>query len=357
MADFEDDGAPSNESLVPVVMDSNPPVFSLPHHLPSEVSPLSSAPLQVSQFGARRSTALKGLLQTTELAPVLKASSTRTGKGLYRANIALSKVGGKTYCRGFTKGVNGKIVQQVKLYPVGGGAIEMAASCTTQLMLLGVAIQLQQIQKKLEEIGTRIKDIDTRIHKNSLSKIIAGIWLLEDAKASKHEINVQNWLDQAIQTLLEGIASTYVTLGEEIGRVKAPKGREKLMRVPEAETQRAEGLAMAEETLTYAVAGMGALAQCYALKGEPEVARSRLRQLTDRIREAGVTDAYQKALTIKMSGQLAPEQAWASYLERAPMLVEHIDNLAPLAGGGGQPLCFEVEFSEEELEVQADAHL
>ncbi len=261
--------------------------------------------------------------------------------------IVCSPEGGKLYAdtAGNLKGVfykDGKIVQHARLQSVGPSLVKCATAVGSQLLLIHIAMQLNDVKKGIAKI-INISD------ENRLAAISSGVEQYEQAMLIRDSEWQSRQLQNAIQTLNNGIEGTILTLKRRIDEALDTKlGFWKSLwdsfsnSPPRSETEeffeylgfdlaeygeidpesraKAKKLKSAEESFQACLIGIEALAKCYAVLNEPEVAISTLLKNLSKLKSCGI----ESAASVTSNAGFDP-RPWRSYLEREHSFLDDLE--------------------------------
>ena len=258
--------------------------------------------------------------------------------------IVCSPEGGKLYTdtAGNLKGVfykDGKIVQHAKLRAVGPSLVKCATAVGSQILLIYIAIQLNEIQKGISKILDG-QNMDRR------SEIFAGINLYRQAMFMRDSEHQSMQIQLATQTLNEGIAKTIPALSGQIDEIPDPAPRffENWPLFGQPTTKRvAQKLEPAVVSFRACVAGIETLAECYATINEPEAADYALTQYLSDLKSCRIESVAKKARGVPVRDSIYPEKPWQDFIDREPSISDDMKNHNHLKSGRFDTIEIEVK--------------
>ncbi len=212
---------------------------------------------------------------------------------------------------------NGKILQHGRLREVRPSMANAATALGAQVLLIGVAMQLNRIEKEIDSI----KD---QFHNDRISEIAAGVSMYEQAMAVSDPATVKQLVVNAIQSLNTGVEKTVRSLKTQIQ--EAPSARMSFWNDwwGNRRKKAAETIGRAEESFRSALLGVKTLAQCYAVLKEPKSAAKALEQTLSSLQSANIEMAANKARLIPFTGGKPPEACWFDFVHRSPQLSQSL---------------------------------
>ena len=267
--------------------------------------------------------------------------------------IVCSPEGGKLYTdtAGNLKGVfykDGKIVQHAKLRAVGPSLVKCATAVGSQVLLIHIAIQLNEIQKGISKILDG-QNMDRR------SEIFAGINLYRQAMFMRDSEHRSMQILHATQTLNNGIAKTIPALSGQVEEIPDPVPRffENWPVFNQPTTKRVtQKLEPAAVSFRACVAGIGTLAECYATINEPETADYALMQYLSELKSCRIELVAKKARGVPVRDNIYPEKPWQDFVNREPSISDGVKNHNRLKRGRFDTI--EIEFKPVELIGRTD---
>ena len=316
-------------------------------YIPPDLGPNSD--FQTKIFRKNREAVLSELRCLSSIPEIIR---TLNPDAVYK--IVCSPEGGKLYrdAAGNLKGVfykDGRIVQHAKLQAVGPSLVKCATAVGSQILLVHVAMQLNDVKKEISKI-TNILDEDR------LAEISSGAEQYEQATLIRDPEWQSRQIQNSIQTLNNGIERTFRTLKRQIDEALRTKsdlwesfwnsvressplhsGEEEILeslgidiyeiRKAESESRtKAKRLKPAEESFQACLIGIEILAECYAVINEPEAAISTLIKNLAKLKSCGIESAHRAVdgpqhLPIGFDSGL-----WRLYLERESSLLDELEN-------------------------------
>lgn len=211
--------------------------------------------------------------------------------------------------RGVLYGSNGKISQHAKFEEVPLNLSQMATAVGAQIMLVSIAMQLNRIE-------AAIVGISEELHDDRIAQVNAGILQYETAmqmiSKSYRDAAIQN----AIQSLTEGLSSVRLELRRRIADLPDSTNKFSDNWLKSKACLASEKLQVAEEALMVSIRGASVLAQCYAALDEPHVGVYALSHCLQDLEACGVAKAAETARIVEVKRfSVLPETPWLQFRE------------------------------------------
>lgn len=276
--------------------------------LMSGLSPTSGR-FQLAVFSERRERALcelRALSGVPELARSLKPDR------VYRLVVPDGKLlqkGKDGLYRGVVYRADGKISQHARFEGVPPNLARVATAVGTQIMLVSIAMQLNRVE---EAIGA----VSEELHNDRIGEVLAGIQQFEVAMHMEAGSRRDGAIQNAIQSLTEGLVKITLELRSRIRELPEPTntfwdnwGGSKASR---ATSQ----LRLTEDAFKAAVQGASVLAECYAALEEPQAGVVAMALCLEDIHASGIPTAAEKARLAQVQDrQRLPETPWLQFDE------------------------------------------
>lgn len=231
---------------------------------------------------------------------------------------------------------NGKIIEHAKFRTVRPSLVKAATTVGSQILLISIAMQLNQIEKDI----SRIK---IELHNDRLSEIFSGVKQFEQAIMVRNKDLQPGFIGNAIQTLNTGIEKTVRSLKMQIEDAPNTKIGFWDNWLTNKATVAKGKLALAEESFEACLLGIKILCECYAAINEDEAASFSLNSNLSELKYCGIETAAQKARLIPVKAGKLPEKPWLSFLD----LINKNDDYRSFANNEFESI--EVEFKPIEL--------
>ena len=310
-------------------------------YAPPDLGPNSD--FQTKIFRKNRETILRELHCLSGIPEIVRTLNQDT---VYK--IVCSPEGGELYkgTDGNLKGVfykDGKIIQHAKLRAIGPSLVKCATAVGSQILLIHIAIQLNEIQKGISKILDG-QIIDRR------SEIFAGINLYRQAMFMRDSKHQSMQIQLATQTLNGGIAKTIPALSGQIDEIPDPAPRffKNWPLFGQPTTKRvAQKLEPAVVSFRACLSGIETLAECYATINEPETADYALTQYLSELKSCRIESVAKKARGVPVRDNIYPEKPWQDFIDREPSISDGMKNHNHLKSGRFDTI--EVEVKPVEL--------
>lgn len=274
---------------------------------------------------------------------ISKIASTLNQDTVYK--LVSTPAGGKLFkdSAGNIKGVfykNGKIIEHAKFKTVHPSLVKAATTVGSQVILISIAMQLNQIEKG-------ISGILNEFHNDRISEIFSGVKLFKHAMLVQDNDRQSRMIENAIPILNTGIEKTIRSLKMQIE--DAPNAKAGLWDnwlANEAIVAK-EKFALAEESFKTCLLGIKTLSECYATINEANAASAALVSNLSNLKSSGIEIAAQKARLIPVKANKLPEKPWLSFLEKEPSLINESNRCRLLANDEFEKI--EIEFKPIEL--------
>lgn len=248
----------------------------------------------------------------------------------------LQQIPGTDKFRGVFYGENGRVKKHAQFTKVGPSVITAAKAVGAQVLLVSIAMQLNEIQRQVEQLSLEM-------HRDRIAEIQAGESQLRSALMCVDEANRKPLVHNAIQSLHVGLKKTTAELRARI--IEAPKPESGFLEHLSFQSKLGKAeriMALATESFFATMRGLGALSECYAVLGEPMAAQGAVCQFLDDIEACDIEQAARKARLLEPKGPILPQVPWRRFLETAPVVR---GKMAELASSD----TFEIEFRSHEL--------
>ncbi len=275
---------------------------------------------------------------------------------LYRLVLPEGKVlqrGQDGLFRGVFFGDKG-IEKHAKFAAVQPSLMAAAKTIGSQVLLISIAMQLNQIQKMVENLGVEM-------HRDRIAEIRAGVEQFKKAMVFQNQTYRASAILNAIQSLKLGLNKTIAELRSRIA--EAPildnRIRNEIMyhlRLRSKVKKAAKVMDLAQESFMASLYGIKILAECYATLGETEAAAKTLRDYFARVIECGVGAAAEKARLVEFTGNVAPQQPWETFIRTQAEVTERLCAFETGEVGKGHAV-IEIEFMSSELQGEHDERL
>lgn len=234
----------------------------------------------------------------------------------------LQQIPGTDKFRGVFFGENGRIKKHAEFTKVGPSVMTAAKAVGAQIVLVSIAMQLNEIQRQVEQLSAEM-------HRDRIAEIKAGESQLREALLCEDEVNRRQLISNAIQSLHVGLQKTIAELHARIREAPEPESRFMEHLSLESKLGKAERImAQANESFLTAMRGLGALSECYAVLGEPQAAQSTVCQYLDDIDACDISQAARKARLIEPRGDMLPQLPWRHFLETVPLMRRRMNEMA-----------------------------
>lgn len=327
--------------------------FPIPSSLGLPGTFLMSDQPQEARFKTNRNMliqGLEGLAGATGLASAAGQVATSHGGDLYKAvtgPLQMIDKGPPGLYRG-VRYADGKILFHAKFIKARPELMLAATNCATQVMLISVAVQLNQIQNTIKEVQQEIEIVEEYLHNDRIAEIVAGISSFQQSLDIKDEKKREESLLHAVQLLNEGVSKTVVSLRTEIGQV--PEAATKISNVLRAGSMREKAkvkMAMAEESFSAALYGIQAMAESYSMLGETTAAANTLKSLIGALSNVGIEEAITKSRMLPYDGQILPEAPWSEFRDNTGDFLEMCSKLRYLGVAGSELVGTEISDYEQ----------
>lgn len=271
----------------------------------------------------KRSTLLSELRLVTGLPDVISACNQDV---LYKLvapeGTILQQIPGTNNYRGVIYNDAGRIEAHCKFAKVGPNLMTAAKAVGSQILLVSIAMQLNDIQHSVEQLSLEM-------HRDRIAEIQAGESQLHSALMCADEANRRPLVHNAIQSLHVGLKKTTAELRARI--VDAPKPESGYLEHLSLQSKLGKAeriMALATESFLATMRGLGALSECYAVLGEPMAAQSAVSQFLDDIEACDIEQAAKKARLLEPKGMVLPQVPWRRCLEAMPVMKSKMAELA-----------------------------
>lgn len=270
----------------------------------------TSERFQLAVFSERRERALcelRTLSGIPELARGLKSDR------VYRLVVPEGKVlqkGKDGLYRGVVYRTDGKISQHAKFERVPPSLARVASAVGTQIMLVNISMQLNRVEEAITAVSVEL-------HNDRIGDVLAGVQQFEVAMHMEAGSRRDGAIQNAIQSLTEGLVKITLELGSRIRELPEPTNtfwdnwggsKSKL-----ATSQ----LRLTEDAFKVAVHGASVLAECYAALEEPQAGVVAMTRCLENIYSSGIPKAAEKARLAEVQDQRhLPETPWLQFDEK-----------------------------------------
>jgi hypothetical protein len=300
--------------------------------------------IQLRVFKERRDTVLAEL---RTVAGVPKLVRELRADNVYRLVVPDGEVlqqGKDGLFRGVIYDNKGKIAQHAKFEKVVPNLTRVASAVGAQIMLVSIAMQLNRIEAAIAEISEEL-------HDDRMGQILAGIQLYEQAMLMTVPSRREHALQNAIQSLVEGLVKTRFELRRSINKLPDPTNpfwsKDNLW--GSKSSKAAKKLQLAEEALIMSMRGASVLAECYAVMDEPHVGVAAFSRCLNDVASCGIETAAEKARIVEVKDSRAlPEGPWLQFAEAHRHFVQHAAG-APCGTSYADHGCLTLEFTKNEL--------
>lgn len=236
----------------------------------------------------------------------------------------------------------GKILQHARLKRVQPSILETASPIASQILLVGLAMQLNRIETSIGRVIEGQQD-------DRMALIEAGIEQYRQAMDVRDLGRQERLIEDAIQTLNTGLKQTLSSLKRQIENAPDPKISFPDNWVRNKSEVAKEKLALAEESFQMCLIGLKTLALCYEAGNERLAAVNLLKRYFGDLKETGIATAAEKARLIQYDEDKPPEAPWKAFLALDEKFQNDIESYLTLANKEFDSIEFKVEFKPEEL--------
>lgn len=222
-------------------------------------------------------------------------------------NATLDK-GAHGIVKGIFRDESGRIVEHAKFKAIGPSLIKAASAVGSQVLLISIAMQLNQIEKKIERIITEL-------HNDRLAEIEAGVQQFENAMWVEDCERRSRLVENAVQTLTKGLKKTMRSLKDQIEAL--PDTRNSFLdNWISNKSKKAEQLLQpAMESFFAGLLGIKTLSECYAVLDEPIAAGKVLQEQLQALKQCGIPAAAKKARLVSAKRNFLPEAPFRQFLD------------------------------------------
>ena len=261
--------------------------------------------------------------------------------------IVCSPEGGKLYTdtAGNLKGVfykDGKIIQHAKLRAVGPSLVKCATAIGSQILLIHIAIQLNEVKKAINTL----KEME---YEKRLAQISSGVEQYKQAMWVQDSEFQLMLVANSIQTLNNGLEVTVQSLKRQIAEMPEPEYRvwDNWGFTKDRTKQAEEKFRIVEESFQACIIEIQTLAECFATQNEPGAAAYALTKHLSKLSDSGITSAAQKARLVPFKGGYLPEKPLRAFLDSERLLHDSVEKCDLLANNRLD--CIEIEAKPVEL--------
>lgn len=302
----------------------------------SEVANPSEQFFQEESFSKRRTNLMSELRLVSGLPEVIRACNPDT---LYRLvapeGAVLQQIPGTNDFRGVFYNEAGRIEEHARFAKVGPNILTVAKAMGSQILLVSIAMQLNDIQRSIEQLSLEM-------HRDRIAEIRSGESQFREAVLCEDELNQRPLIHNAIQSLHVGLKKTIAELRTRIAEAPSPESGyfEHLVQNKLGKAEKTMGLAY--ESFQETMRGLGILSQCYAALGEPLAAQNTVTHFIDEIAACDIEQAAKKARLLEPRGTQLPQLPWKHFLELEPAIKGRAMELASMD-------TYEIEFYRNEI--------
>jgi hypothetical protein len=251
----------------------------------------------------------------------------------------------KDQVTGTVKGVfykDGKIIEHAKLKAIRPSLIKAATAIGSQILLVSIAMQLNQIEKTLSQIISEF-------HNDRIAEIFSGVEQFQQSMYVQDNERQSRLIENAIQTLNTGLKKTVRSLKLQIQQLPDPdnKLRHNWSWKMSKSQKAKEKIRIAEESFFSSILGIRTLSECFAALNEPIAAESVLKKQVLNLKDCGIKIAAEKARLIEQEEGILPEAPWYDFLKYEPELHKNLESCKLCNPASVETI--EVEFKPVEL--------
>lgn len=272
----------------------------------------ASERFQLAVFSERRERALcelRTLSGISELARSLKPDR------VYRLVVPEGKVlqkGKDGLYRGVVYRTDGKISQHAKFERVPPNLARVATAVGTQVMLVSISMQLNRVEEAITAVSEEL-------HNDRIGEVLAGVQQFEVAMYMERGSRRDGAIQNAIQSLTEGLVKVTLELRSRIQDLPEPTNTFWDNWDPRGSKAKiaASQLRLTEDAFKVAVHGASVLAECYAALEEPQAGVMAMTRCLEDIHDSGIPAAAEKARLAEVQDQRhLPETPWLQFDEK-----------------------------------------
>jgi hypothetical protein len=210
--------------------------------------------------------------------------------------------------KGVFRDEKGQIVEYAKLKAIRPSLIKAASAVGSQVLLISIAMQLDQIGKNVERIIAEL-------HNDRIAEIEAGLQQFENALWVEDRERQARMIEHAVQTLSTGLAKTLRALKKEIETL--PDNRNGFWDNWGRSSSRKAAISVqaALESFYAGLLGIQTLSECYAVLNEPLAAEKVLATQIDKLSRCGIQTAADRARLAPATSGFLPEAPWKAFLQ------------------------------------------
>lgn len=306
--------------------------------------PELATPIQIKNHNDKRSVLINELRYITGIPEM---ASTLNPKELYTIvmkpdGLVHMQKDATGYYQAVWRNEKKQIVQHARLQAVKPSFVKVASVVGSQIMLVSIAMQLNRIEKRLE-------NIEMEFHNDRIAEIKSGVNLYNQAIGVVNSENFKlNLISNSITELNRGIEKTLASLKQQIENVPSPEisffdnwfGNNKSL-------ESSQKLKIAEESFREALVGIQTLAECYAINNESHVAAEILEKYIAKLNSFEIESLAKKARLVPREDTYFPEAMWLSYLENKGLISSRIISFKNITQNNFDTI--EIELKPEEL--------
>ena len=260
-----------------------------------------------AEFSHKRRKLISELRCITGLPEVVSSLNQDT---IYK--LVLAPDGAKLFkdAQGNLKGVfykDGKIVEHAKFQEIGPSMFKAAKAIGTQIVLISIVMQLNDIEEKVEKIFREL-------HGDRLAEIESGISLFRQACAMQSSDKREQLILHAISDLTRGFEKTVSALARQINELPDQKLSFFDNWLGDKSRQAEERHKIAAESFSACLNGLQTLARCHFFLDEQDAALKLVDEGLAKIEKAGIDVAYNRSRLVSKSGDLFPEKIWKQFI-------------------------------------------
>jgi len=302
------------------------------------------------QFKQSRQSLLSELRCLSGLPEVVRSLNQDTLYKLVVPDGKLLQQGKDGLFRGVFYGDQG-IDQHAKFAEVRPSLMEIAKTVGSQVLLISIAMQLNRIEKMVENLSIEI-------HRDRIAEIYSGVDQFEKAMLFQDAPHRVNAILNAVQTLHTGLRKTIAELGSRIAEAPDPENSIRYHLVPWHNKTKtaAKVMGLAYESFQASLLGIKTLTECYAALREMDAASKTLLDYFDMVLKCNVKAAAEKARLVEFSGSIAPQEPWETFIKVHPTLRDRLQTFF-VVDSGKQQSAIEIEFMPFELQGDKDGNL
>ncbi|HCW69920.1 MAG TPA: hypothetical protein DHR80_22480 [Thalassospira lucentensis] len=223
----------------------------------------------------------------------------------------------KTYRGVFYEG--GRVSEHAKFKKISPNLLSSAKAVGSQVLLISIAMQLNEIQRMVENLGHEM-------HRDRIAEIEAGESQFRSALFVEDELTRKAGISNAIQNLHVGLKKTISELRVRIAEAPDPTNSifDHLNPLKDKVKIAHKMMGMAQESFLAALRGMGVLSECYAALGEHTASKIALTRFIDDMSNCNIPLAYQKARLLEFDGPCAPQHPWRLFMDEEPVMRQKV---------------------------------